>query len=144
MASLDGPLNDHMLRLDSGRRPEADDEIVVTPPAMAERPELVDGDGDLLADSAIAFTDGPRVRVTGIAVDPFRLLADARTRPTSPWPWRSKGCRRPSLVAVVVGLGLLAVRRAARRRTLQLLALRRTEAACRRQKAQRAGPAGGR
>lgn len=66
-----GPLTDHAFRLDGGRWPEARDEVVVTP-RLAERLDLLD-DGDLRSDATVTLDDGPRMRVTGLVVDPFYL-----------------------------------------------------------------------
>lgn len=67
-----GAMSDHAIRLTGGRWPEADDEVMVTP-ALAERLDLVDGDGRLHAGAALTLADGPELRVAGIAVDPFSL-----------------------------------------------------------------------
>ncbi|WP_053203855.1 ABC transporter permease [Jiangella muralis] len=69
-----GPLTDHAFRLDGGRWPEARDEVVVTP-RLAERLDLLD-DGDLRPDATMTLDDGPRMRVTGLVVDPFHLDAE--------------------------------------------------------------------
>lgn len=66
-----GPLTDHAFRLDGGRWPEARDEVVVTP-RVAQRLDLLD-DGELRADATVTLGDGPRVRVSGLVVDPFAL-----------------------------------------------------------------------
>lgn len=71
IGSQGGPLTDHAYRLDAGRWPEAPDEVVVTP-RLAERLSLVDG-GDLRAGAVVTFDDGPRLRVSGLVIDPFSL-----------------------------------------------------------------------
>lgn len=77
VASFDGPLTDHAVRLEAGRWPEARDEAAVTRP-LAERLDLLD-DGELRPGATATVDDGPTVRVTALVVDPFYLRAERMT-----------------------------------------------------------------
>lgn len=74
IASLGDPLTQHQARLDSGAWPEEPNEIVVTR-SLAKRLRIVDG-GDLVPDAELALFDGPTVRVTGLAINPFCLSCE--------------------------------------------------------------------
>ncbi|WP_157987519.1 FtsX-like permease family protein [Jiangella endophytica] len=74
VGSQGGPLTDHEFRLGDGRWPEARDEVVVSQ-ELARRLELLD-DGELRPGATATFDGGPRVRVTGLVVDPFSLDAE--------------------------------------------------------------------
>ncbi|WP_026874180.1 ABC transporter permease [Jiangella gansuensis] len=71
VAVFDADLTDHVVRLEGGRWPESGDEVMVST-ALAERLDLTDDDGVLPA-ATLTFPDGPEVRVTGTAIDPFGL-----------------------------------------------------------------------
>ncbi|MGH8775619.1 MAG: FtsX-like permease family protein, partial [Jiangellaceae bacterium] len=71
VAVLGGAQTAHEVRLDAGRWPESDDEVLLTRP-LAERLELVNGAG-VRAGARVAFHEGPTVEVTGVAVFPACL-----------------------------------------------------------------------
>lgn len=81
IVALGDPLTTHLARLTSGRLPKAPNETLVTGP-LAERLDLLDGDGNLRRDAVVRVSDGPSVAVTGLAVKPFCLnCADVVARP---------------------------------------------------------------
>lgn len=81
IVALGDPLTTHLARLTSGRLPKTPNETLVTEP-LAERLDLLDGDGNLRRDAVVRVSDGPSVAVTGLAVKPFCLnCADVLARP---------------------------------------------------------------
>jgi putative ABC transport system permease protein len=81
---LGDPLVAHRARLVSGRLPRTPTEVLLTEP-LAGQLGLLDEDGDLRPDAAVTVADGlrdgPRVTVTGLAVEPHCLsCADVVTR----------------------------------------------------------------
>lgn len=75
VAELGHEMTDHKIRLASGEWPSSPDEVLVSRP-LAERLDLLT-DGELRADAALTFSDGPMVSVTGLGLDPFALKQEA-------------------------------------------------------------------
>lgn len=69
---LGDPLTAHLARLTDGRLPANAREALVTRP-LAEKLGLLDADGALRPHSTAGPHDGPRVTVTGLAIEPYCL-----------------------------------------------------------------------
>jgi putative ABC transport system permease protein len=80
---LGDPMTAHLARLTSGRLPGNPNEVLVTEP-LAERLDLLDGDGALRPNATIRPVNAPPVAVTGLAVEPYCLrCADVVAPPNS-------------------------------------------------------------
>lgn len=69
---LGDPLTAHLARLTAGRLPRNPGETLVTPP-LAEKLGLLNADGGLRPHATVGAATGPRVTVTGLAVEPYCL-----------------------------------------------------------------------
>lgn len=69
-------LSEHTARLEAGAWPQAPDEVAVTRP-LAERLGVLDSGGDLEAGAETVVTDGPRLRITALAEQPFCLNCES-------------------------------------------------------------------
>ena len=72
LVALGDPLTAHLARLTEGRLPDGPGETLVTTP-LAERLGLLDADGHLRPRASIGVATGPKVGVTGLAVEPYCL-----------------------------------------------------------------------
>lgn len=74
MVVLGDPLTAHLARVESGRLPDGPDEALITR-LLAERLGVLDGDV-VRPGTTITAADGPTVRVTGLAVEPYCLRCE--------------------------------------------------------------------
>jgi putative ABC transport system permease protein len=80
--TLGDPLTAHLARLTAGRLPKGSGETLVTAP-LAEKLGLLDADGTLRPHATVGAATGPRVTVTGLAVEPYCLKCAEVVAPLS-------------------------------------------------------------
>ncbi|GAB1512639.1 FtsX-like permease family protein [Actinophytocola sp. KF-1] len=71
---LGDPMTAHLARVESGRLPERDDEVLLTRP-LAQRLGVLDG-GTVRPGTTLTTDKGPSATVTGLAVEPYCLVCE--------------------------------------------------------------------